>query len=96
VGLAFAAFAWTSVYANLHDADPFDRIDANFRPRAMRRQADDADYFAATLAMLGSRTLAALSAGPLCWQAHKPNAAAMNRTLAKFTDFMPAIQPARA
>jgi hypothetical protein len=32
--------------------------------------------------------LATFSAGTECWQAHSPSAAAMKRTLAKFTDFM--------
>ena len=40
--------------------------------------------------------LATLSAGIGFWQAQSPNAAAMNRTLAKFTDFMDLIQPAGA
>jgi len=34
------------------------------------------------------KALATFSAGTECWQAHSPSAAAMNRTLAKFTDFM--------
>jgi hypothetical protein len=40
--------------------------------------------------------LATFSAGIGFWQAQSPNAAAMNRTLAKFTDFMDRIQPAGA
>jgi hypothetical protein len=40
--------------------------------------------------------LATLSPGTVCWQAQSPNAAAMNRTLAKFTDFMAVIQSVRA
>jgi len=48
------------------------------------------------LAIVLVRALAALSAGTECWQAHSPSAAAMNRTLAKFTDFMDLIQSAGA
>jgi hypothetical protein len=54
----------------------------------MRRSADGAIYLAIDLAMLCVRALAAFSPGTECWQAHSPSAAAMNRTLAKFTGFM--------
>jgi hypothetical protein len=47
-------------------------------------------------ATLCVRPLATFSPGAECWQAHSPSAAAMNRTLAKFTDFMDRIQPVRA
>jgi hypothetical protein len=57
---------------------------ANTRPRVMRRSADGAIY----LVMVFARALATFSAGAECWQAQRPSAAAMNRTLAKFTDFM--------
>jgi hypothetical protein len=50
----------------------------------MRRSADGAIY----LVIVFDRTLASFSPGTECWQAHRPSAAAMNRTLAKFTDFM--------
>ena len=40
------------------------------------------------LAIVLVSALATLSAGTECWQAHSPSAAAMKRTLAKFTDFM--------
>jgi hypothetical protein len=50
----------------------------------MRRSADGANYLVIVLAS----ALATLSAGAECWQAHSPSAAAMNKTLAKFTDFM--------
>jgi hypothetical protein len=40
------------------------------------------------LVIVLARALATFSAGTECWQAHNPSAAAMNRTLAKFTDFM--------
>jgi hypothetical protein len=40
------------------------------------------------LAIVLVSTLATLSDGAGCWQAHSPSAAAMKRTLAKFTCFM--------
>jgi hypothetical protein len=50
----------------------------------MRRSADAAIYLVIVL----ERALASFSAGTECWHAHSPSAAAMNRTLAKFIDFM--------
>jgi hypothetical protein len=41
------------------------------------------------LAIVPVSALATFSAGTGCWQAHSPSAAAMKRTLAKLTDFMP-------
>jgi hypothetical protein len=58
----------------------------------MRRPADAAIH----LVIVFDRTLASFSPGADCWQDHSPSAAAMNRTLAKFTGFMGAIQPASA
>jgi hypothetical protein len=40
------------------------------------------------LAIVLVSTLATFSPGTGCWQAHSPRAAAMNKTLAKLTDFM--------
>jgi hypothetical protein len=40
------------------------------------------------LVTLWVRALATFSPEVECWQAHSPSAAAMNRTLAKLTDFM--------
>jgi len=45
-------------------------------------------YLVMDLVTLCVRALATLSPGAECWQAHSPSAAAMNRTLAKLTDFM--------
>jgi hypothetical protein len=58
----------------------------------MRRSADAAIH----LVIVFDRTLASFSPGTVCWHDHSPSAAAMNRTLAKFTGFMPAIQSASA
>ena len=62
----------------------------------MRCSADGAAYLTIDFATLCSRMLATLSPGTVWWQAQSPNAAAMNRTLAKFTDFMAVIQSVRA
>jgi hypothetical protein len=45
-------------------------------------------YLVAARATLYSKAPAPRSAGPMFWQAQSPSAAAMNRTLAKLTDFM--------
>ena len=50
----------------------------------MRHSADVATYLVIVLV----RALATFSPGTECWQAHKPRAAAMNRTLAKLTDLI--------
>jgi hypothetical protein len=71
-------------------------FDAKNRPCVMRCSADDAAYLVIVLPTPWSRRLATLSPGTVCWQAQSPNAAAMNRTLAKFTDFMAVIQSVRA
>jgi hypothetical protein len=53
------------------------------------------DYLVIELATLWMRALAAFSPGTDCWQAHSPSAAAMNRTLAKFTGFMETYSTSR-
>lgn len=62
----------------------------------MRRLADAAVYLVAVLATPYSSEPDSRSAAPPCWHTHSPSAAAMNRTLAKLTDFMaPSFNQAR-
>ena len=60
------------------------------------RQPAYAAGFTSLLPMSLATAPAVFSPGVECWQAHNPSAAAMKRTLAKFTDFMDLIQSAGA
>jgi hypothetical protein len=60
---------------------------AGHAPCAVRQMHGGcAGYLAMVLATVESS--APFSAAPVCWLAHSPSTAAMNRRLAKLTDFM--------